>query len=153
MIHAVLKLKKGNSVVDVGSGGGFPGIPLAILHPDVKFFLVDSIKKKSFAVQEIANELGLKNIIVCNERMESINQKFDYVIGRAVTNLHDFINLVSKNQKKSSGDAEGGIYYLSGDTSTESISREGFRVDKIACSNFFEEEFFSEKYLYIVKEV
>src|SRR5579872_2621024 len=88
-IAKVISFLPGEKVLDVGTGGGFPGIPLAILFPDTQFYLVDSIGKKIKVVQEVANALGLKNVSAGHQRAEQVNEKFDFVISRAVTRLKD----------------------------------------------------------------
>src|SRR5882757_5341405 len=86
-IAKVMSFLPGENVLDVGTGGGFPGIPLAILFPDTQFYLVDSIGKKIKVVQEVATALGLKNVTATHQRAEEANEKFDFVISRAVTRL------------------------------------------------------------------
>ena len=89
-IAKVITFLPGESVLDVGTGGGFPGIPLAILFPETQFYLVDSIGKKIKVVQEVAKALGLKNVRASHNRAEEIKEKFDFVVSRAVTRLNEF---------------------------------------------------------------
>ena len=93
-IEKIIKFKVNTSVIDVGTGGGFPGIPLAIFNPDVNFILIDSIAKKIKVVNEITNSIGLTNIRTINNRIENINETFDFVISRAVTNMTKFTRIV-----------------------------------------------------------
>ena len=99
-IAKVLKFKPGSSVMDVGTGGGFPGIPLAIMFPETEFLLVDSIGKKIKVVQEVAEAIGLNNVKTVHSRAEDVKQKFDFVVSRAVTTLPDFLVWVVNNLKK-----------------------------------------------------
>ena len=93
-IAKVIQFTKGSNILDVGTGGGFPGIPLAILFPEVSFVLLDSIGKKIKVVDEVSNAIGLENIRTVHARVESVNEKFDFVVSRAVTNMKDFKNWV-----------------------------------------------------------
>jgi len=93
-IAKVMPFESGTKVLDVGTGGGFPGIPLAILFPDVDFYLVDSIGKKIKVVRAVAQELGLKNVRSAHERAENINEKFDFVVSRAVTRMPTFLKWI-----------------------------------------------------------
>lgn len=96
-IAKVIRFRPGTRVMDLGTGGGFPGIPLAILFPDVQFHLVDSIGKKVRVATEVATSIGLQNITFCHERAEDEKQKFDFVVSRAVMPLADLIKIVRKN--------------------------------------------------------
>ncbi len=134
------------NIIDVGTGGGFPGIPLAIMFPDSNFTLVDSIKKKVKVTEEVAKELNLKNVIVIQKRSNELKQKFDFVTGRAVTNFPKFVesvtHLISKKDKNS---VPNGIIYLKGGEFDEEISDFKKEIDIININNFFEEEFFETK--------
>src|SRR6201994_1373831 len=109
-IAKVMPFLPGEKVLDVGTGGGFPGIPLAILFPDTNFHLVDSIGKKIKVVQEVTKAVGLKNVTATHQRAEEINGKFDFVISRAVTQLKDFYPWVrNKFNKESQNKLQNGI--------------------------------------------
>ena len=95
-IAKVTKFAPGTSIMDVGTGGGFPGIPLAILFPESNFLLVDSIGKKIKVVEEVASALGLKNVRTKHDRVENINEKFEFIVSRAVTDFNEFYNWVTK---------------------------------------------------------
>ena len=114
-IAKIIKFKRGSNVLDVGTGGGFPGIPLAIFFPTTNFHLIDSIGKKIKVVQAIANELKLKNVTCQTIRAENINDKYDFIVSRAVTRMPLFFEWVKKNIKdKSIHEIENGILYLKG---------------------------------------
>ena len=135
----------GSSVLDVGTGGGFPGIPLAILFPEVQFHLVDSIGKKIKVVQQVADGLGLKNIKVTNARVETITGQYDFIVSRAVAQMETFVGWV-KNRvaKKSNHDLKNGILYLKGGDLTQELAL--FPKAKIyPLSSYYKEVFFDTK--------
>lgn len=137
--------KDNSSVMDVGTGGGFPGIPLAIMFPNTHFLLVDSIAKKLKVVDDIVEKLNLKNVKTIHSRVENIEDKFDFVVSRAVTNMPDFVKLVSKNiSKKSMHERNNGILYLKGGDLTDELKTYK-TVEVFDLSNFFEEDFFETK--------
>jgi len=151
-IAKVLQFLPGETVLDVGTGGGFPGIPLAILFPETQFYLVDSIGKKIKVVQEVAKALGLKNVTASHQRAEDVPQKFDFVISRAVTRLREFYPWVKgKFNKQSKNTLPNGILYLKGGDLTEEIAESGLAVQQFHLKNYFDEEFFETKQVVYVK--
>ena len=135
----------GSSVLDVGTGGGFPGIPLAILFPEVQFHLVDSIGKKIKVVQQVADGLELENIKVTNARVETITGQYDFIVSRAVAQMETFVRWV-KNRvaKKSNHDLKNGILYLKGGDLTQELAT--FPKATIhPISSFYKEVFFDTK--------
>ncbi len=144
-IAKVQAFKAGSRVLDVGTGGGFPGIPLAILFPETQFQLVDSIGKKIKVVQGVAESLGLKNVKANHMRAEEVKGDFDFIVSRAVTNMPDFVNWVRKKiTKKQNHELKNGILYLKGGDLTEELSL--FTSAKLFdLSTIFDEEFFETK--------
>jgi len=144
-IAKVVSFADGTKVLDVGTGGGFPGIPLAILFPNVEFLLVDSIGKKIKVVNEVANSIGLKNLKAEHKRAEQVNGQFDFVVSRAVTKMKVFQQWVRKRiSTKQRNILFNGILYLKGGDLTKELK--GIKnVDMHNISNFFEEEFFETK--------
>jgi 16S rRNA (guanine527-N7)-methyltransferase len=138
--------------MDVGTGGGFPGIPLAILFPDCDFLLVDSIGKKIKVVNEVAHELGLKNVMGIHERAEKVDGTFDFVVSRAVTQMPEFITWVkNKVSKTSKNSIPNGILYLKGgDLSVEMKTVKQWSKE-YKLKDFFEGEFFETKKVVYVK--
>lgn len=132
-------------VLDVGTGGGFPGIPLAILFPNTNFYLVDSIQKKIKVVREISSSIGLKNVKAEQIRAELITQKFDFVVSRAVTQMPDFVKWVeNKTKKHSTHNRQNGILYLKGGDLTDELSSFS-KVEVFDLSHYFTEDFFQTK--------
>jgi 16S rRNA (guanine527-N7)-methyltransferase len=147
-IARFIQFKPGTRVLDVGTGGGFPGIPLAIFFPETTFLLVDSIGKKIKVVNEIANALNLQNIKAEHIRVEEVTQKFDFVVSRAVTAFPRFVSMVqSKVSKQYNNDLPNGIIYLKGGDFEEEISSFGQQVKVYDLQNYFQEEFFETKRL------
>jgi 16S rRNA (guanine527-N7)-methyltransferase len=145
-IAKVISFLPGESVLDVGTGGGFPGIPLAILFPDTQFYLVDSIGKKIKVVQEVAKALGLKNVKASHQRAEELNEKFDFVISRAVTRLKEFYPWVkNKFGKVSKNTLPNGILYLKGGDLEQEIAESGLAGQQFYLKDYFEEAFFETK--------
>ena len=148
-IAKVIQFKKGTTVLDIGTGGGFPGIPLAILFPDTQFLLVDSIGKKIKVVNEVSSAICLSNVRTMHERAEKINETFDFVVSRAVTNMTDFKKWVKgKFNKKHYNSIDNGIIYLKGGDLREELR--GIPHTNFDISEFFTEEFFdTKKVIYI----
>ena len=144
-IAKLISFKDGTSILDVGTGGGFPGIPLAILFPNCKFHLVDSIQKKINVVNNVVKELDLKNVNTSSCRVEAISEKNDFVVSRAVTNMKDFVSWIKfKINKNSFNDFKNGVLYLKGGDLYEELK--SFKnVKTFELSEFFNEDFFNEK--------
>lgn len=144
-IAKVQEFRSGAYILDVGTGGGFPGIPLAILFPDTQFYLVDVIAKKIKVVNEVAKAIGLKNLKAEQKRAELVVGKFDFIISRAVTNMPDFVEWVKGKTKKESKHAlKNGILYLKGGDLTEELQDFPTTVE-YNISEFFDGEFFETK--------
>jgi 16S rRNA (guanine527-N7)-methyltransferase len=151
-IAKVISFLPGERVLDVGTGGGFPGIPLAILFPETEFYLVDSIGKKVKVVQEVAAALELNNIIALNKRAEEVPGKFDFVISRAVTRLKEFYPWVKDRFNKSSKNTvPNGILYLKGGDLADEIAESGLKVQQYHLKDYFTEEFFETKQVIYIK--
>lgn len=144
-IAKLIQFKEGSKILDIGTGGGFPGIPLAILFPDVEFHLVDSINKKLNVVNGVAGSLGLVNIKTTHSRAESIQGNYDFIVSRAVTTMPDFVSWV-KNRvaKKSLHNLRNGILYLKGGDLTEELKLYK-KATVYDLSTYFEEDFFETK--------
>ncbi|MBI5218295.1 MAG: 16S rRNA (guanine(527)-N(7))-methyltransferase RsmG [Bacteroidia bacterium] len=145
-IAKVLQFKKETTIMDVGTGGGFPGIPLAILFPDTKFYLIDSVGKKIKVVKTVAESLELSNIEAESIRVENVRKQFDFVISRAVTSFPDFVKLTRKNIshiRKNS--LPNGILYLKGGDFTEEIIPFKKTAVVYNISDYFTEDFFKTK--------
>ncbi|MCD8740203.1 16S rRNA (guanine(527)-N(7))-methyltransferase RsmG [Mucilaginibacter roseus] len=151
-IAKVMAFKPGEKVLDVGTGGGFPGVPLAIMFPQTQFHLVDSIGKKIKVVTEVAKALGLQNLKATHARAEQIDGKFDFVVSRAVTRLKEFYPWVKGKFNKQSGNVlPNGILYLKGGDLNEEIAESGLAVQQFYLKNYFDEEFFETKQVIYVK--
>lgn len=145
-IAKVIQFSKGTSILDVGTGGGFPGIPLAILFPDCNFHLVDSIGKKIKVVNEIASALELKNIKATHSRVEQIDEKFDFIVSRAVTQFPEFVNWVrQKIKKEQKNNLPNGILYLKGGDLSEELKLYINKVKIYELKNYFHSQFFETK--------
>ena len=145
-IAKVINFKPGTTVMDLGSGGGFPGIPLAILFPEVKFHLIDSIGKKIRVATEVSQSIGLKNVSFAHERAEEEKAKFDYVVSRAVMPLEDLVKLCRKNiSKKQQNALPNGIICLKGGELDREITRLKDRSLLWNLSDYFEECYFETK--------
>lgn len=133
-------------VMDLGTGGGFPGIPLAIMFPNVQFALVDSIGKKIGVVKEVVSALGLTNVQALNCRAESVPGQFDYVVSRAVTDMKNFMGWVNpKLRRGKRGSLHNGILYLKGGDLTQELAEAGGKYKIYDIQDFFKEEFFETK--------
>ena len=148
-IARVMLFLPGEKVLDVGTGGGFPGIPLAILFPETSFHLVDSIGKKIKVVNEVATGAGIKNIKASHSRAEQINERFHFVVSRAVTRLGDFYPWVKgKFEKKSNNVLPNGVLYLKGGELQEEIDEAHLKdVRLYPLTNYFSEDFFETKFV------
>ena len=145
-IAKVMQFQPGAQIMDVGTGGGFPGIPLAILFPETKFLLVDSIGKKIKVVQEVAQAIGITNVEAIQARAEDVKRKFDFVVSRAVTTLPDFIKWVEKKIKlENRHSLKNGILYLKGGDLENELSPLQNKHRVFSLSDYFEEEFFETK--------
>lgn len=145
-IAKFIRFTPNTTILDVGTGGGFPGIPLAVFFPDVKFHLIDSIGKKIKVVNGVADSLGLKNITAEQVRAENLSRKYDFVVSRAVTRLPDFVKWIRKNISKTNRNAlPNGILYLKGGNLTEEIKPFGKKIFVQEISEYFDEEFFETK--------
>lgn len=144
-IAKVMPFVPGATVLDVGTGGGFPGIPLAILFPETRFYLIDVIAKKIKVVQEVAAALGLKNVKAEQIRAENVKGEFDFIVSRAVTNMPDFVVWVKdKVKKKDNHELKNGILYLKGGDLTEEL-QDFPKAVEYNLSDYFEDEFFETK--------
>lgn len=144
-IAKVLSFKPGTRVLDVGTGGGFPGVPLAVLFPKVEFHLVDSIAKKIKVVNEVVDGLGLKNVLAEQKRAEKIKGEYDFIVSRAVTQMSRFMLWTKgKVKKESKHELSNGILYLKGGDLSEELSSYP-SVKLYPIKNFFEADFFETK--------
>ena len=144
-IAKVQPFNPGARILDVGTGGGFPGIPLAILFPETEFHLVDSIGKKIKVVEEVSAALGLKNVKAAHIRVEKVKGEFDFIVSRAVTTMPGFVKWVRKKvAKKQQHTLKNGILYLKGGDLTEELSLYS-SASLYELAAFFEEDFFETK--------
>ena len=144
-IAKVQKFEPGTYILDVGTGGGFPGIPLAILFPETRFYLIDVILKKINVVNAVAEALELKNVKAEQKRAENVKGDYDFIVSRAVTNMPDFVSWIKdKIKKKNKHELKNGILYLKGGDLTEELASFP-KATEYAISDFFENEFFETK--------
>lgn len=147
-IAKVIRFEPQTLILDVGTGGGFPGIPLAIMFPKVKFHLIDSIGKKIKVVSTVIEALELRNVTATHMRVQDIKTKFDFVVSRAVTNLPDFVN-ITQNVIRPTGFniINNGILYLKGGEFVDELELLKTQIKIFNLSEYFTEEFFETKKL------
>lgn len=151
-IAKVMKFAPGSKILDIGTGGGFPGIPLAILFPQVQFVLVDSIGKKIKVVNEVSESLGLQNVEAYHLRAEQVKEHFDFVVSRAVTSMEQFLPWCQNKFRKEQLNAfPNGILYLKGGDLTEELKPVKQAIDIFNLADIFEDEFFETKKVVYVK--
>ncbi|NHM08272.1 16S rRNA (guanine(527)-N(7))-methyltransferase RsmG [Flavobacterium sp. CYK-4] len=144
-IAKVQPFEPGTSILDVGTGGGFPGIPLAILFPETRFYLIDVILKKINVVKAVAESIGLQNVKAEQIRAENVKGDFDYIVSRAVTNMPDFVSWIKdKIKKQNKHELHNGILYLKGGDLTEELAS-FTRATQYNIADFFDDEFFETK--------
>ncbi len=147
-IAKALRFKDGTKIMDFGCGGGFPGIPLAIMFPECQFKLIDGTGKKIRVCQEIASAIGLKNVVAEHLRGEEEKGKFDFIVSRAVMPLPNMVKIVRKNVSKEQHNAmPNGIFCLKGGNLNAEIHPFKHIVEQTELSSFFDEEWFKEKHL------
>ena len=145
-IAKLLPFQPGTTIMDVGTGGGFPGIPLAILFPECQFLLIDSVGKKIKVATEVAKSLGLTNVVCKQERVEEEKQKFDFVVSRAVMPLPDLVKLVQKNiSNKHRNAVPNGLVVLKGGDLKDEIAPYIKTAEVTPCSQWFKGEWFETK--------
>lgn len=151
-IYKAMKFAPGSRILDVGTGGGFPGIPLAIVLPDVEFVLCDSIGKKMKVVRAVSEAMGLKNVRLAHGRAEQVPGRFDFVVSRAVTRMAHFIPWVEhKVEKKSKNPWPNGILALKGGDLTEELSEVSQTTERLKISDWFPQPFFETKEVVYVR--
>lgn len=153
-IAKVMSFESGSDVLDVGTGGGFPGIPLSILFPDANFFLVDSIGKKIKVVQALIDSLELQNVRAEHQRAEDVEEKFDFVVSRAVTRMPDFLKWIRNSFKKEcNNEFPNGLLYLKGGDLTDEMASVNYYYNEFLLSNYYKEDFFATKKVVYVQMV
>jgi 16S rRNA (guanine527-N7)-methyltransferase len=151
-IAKLVQFKPGTSVLDIGTGGGFPGIPLAIMFPETNFVLVDSIGKKIKVVNEVAQSIGLKNVLGLHERVEKIPGKFDFIVSRAVAPMSDLLFWTKdKIESQSKNDIPNGWVCLKGGDLNDELSKVKKHIRSIDIADWFKEDFFETKKVIYVR--
>lgn len=150
-IAKVVNFRQGSNILDIGTGGGFPGIPLAILFPNCKFKLIDSIGKKTRVAAAVANAIGLKNVVVEHRNVIEEKNKYDFVVSRAVMNASDLVKLIRKNVSKEQCNAlPNGLICLKGGDMTEEVAPFKNHSEIWDLKSYFDDEFFdTKKVMYI----
>lgn len=150
-IAKVVNFRQGSNILDVGTGGGFPGIPLAMLFPNCKFKLIDSIGKKTRVAAAVANAIGLKNVVVEHRNVIEEKNKYDFVVSRAVMNASDLVKLIRKNVSKEQRNAlPNGLICLKGGDMTEEVAPFKNHSEIWDLKSYFDDEFFdTKKVMYI----
>lgn len=144
-IAKLVEFQPKTTVLDVGTGGGFPGIPLAILFPETRFYLIDVIAKKIKVVSEVATALGLENVKAEQIRAENVKGDFDFIVSRAVTNMPDFVSWINdKIKKQQKHELKNGVLYLKGGDLTEEL-KDFPKATQYNLSDYFSEDFFETK--------
>lgn len=147
-IARVIAFKPGTEIMDAGTGGGFPGIPLAIFFSESRFTLVDSIAKKIRVAEDVSQRLGLKNVTLVNARFESLSSRYDFITGRAVTNIAAFVKMNAPQiKKKGFNDIPNGILYLTGGELQQSLEPVRAQKTGYSLADFFNEPYFETKKL------
>lgn len=147
-IAKVFHPQSGTRILDFGTGGGFPGVPLAIMFPEAKFHLIDGTGKKIHVAGEVIRALGLKNCTAEQKRGEEERGEYDFVVSRAVMPLPDMLKIVRKNiSKKHQNSVANGIFCLKGGDLTHELQSVKKQAEKTSLTEFFEEEWFNEKYV------
>ena len=151
-IAKFITFKPKTKIIDVGTGGGFPGVPLAIMFPQCEFILVDSINKKLKVVNEVCNALEIKNVKTIHSRIENLNLNYDFIVSRAVTNFVDFVkNTKNLKLRKNFNDIDNGIIYLKGGDVSEEKNKFKNKLIVKNISDYFDEEFYKTKKIIFYK--
>lgn len=152
-IAKIISFRPGTRVMDVGTGGGFPGIPLSIFFPEAEFYLIDSIAKKIKVVNEITAALELQNVKAEQRRVETVPEKFDFIVSRAVTAFPDFLKLIrNKIRPGKENELPNGVLYLKGGDFEEEIKPYRERIRIYTISDFFSDDFFETKKIIYMQE-